>query len=116
MAKKLKYVFDIKKLRTGSDKELPQLQNFEYARIFENLFVELMSARYKEGVSGPNIKIMNRILKQLGEDSSGTISVESAELDLLKDLFLGSETIVHPKNVRIFCVYQEEIEKLVKGE
>lgn len=99
------------KLTSG---EVNFLNDHGQADLFENMLSGALSTLYPDGLTDQKQRSMKRLLTKLDKSSnSGSFDLECAELDLLKEAF--SENVgVAPKNLRIFGMYQEEVERCVE--
>ena len=114
MAVEFSFAVDTAKLKLNPIEERV-IDEQGFAPVFENILSGALQTKYQQGLTGPKLKSLNRILRKLDtvDGTASTIELESAELDLVKEAF-GEDIPVQPAQVRIFSLYQEEVERCVE--
>ena len=113
MSVKFNYAVDLEKLKL-TPIEKKTIETAGVSSVFEGLFTGLLTQKYPDGVQGSTRKSLNRVLRKLDEsENSGSVELEAAEVDLLKEVF-NTETKVPASAVRLFSLFEEEVDKLAK--
>lgn len=87
--------------------------------IFENLLTAGLTSRYPQGLTGLVRRTFARILERLdeacgSEDTNWLLDLESAEYDLVKDVFCNEQTTYHPSQTRPVSQFVQQIEEAAR--
>lgn len=111
---KFTFLIDYSKIKASEkEKEATELAGGS-AYVFENFFnAQAMRKFQPKGLEGPNLRAYTRILSKVDDSQDGTIEVEKAELDLLKEL-TSDELGTIPQQVRLWSYYRSKVEEALK--
>lgn len=108
--KQFDYSFNIEELKLNeSERKLVESSGINF--VFESVLGQALQMRYKDGVNGLIQRTYGRILSKL-DKSQGTLSLEQAEFDLIKDILTHESVKFHPSQTRLITKYLDVIEKL----
>ena len=113
MTVNFKYALDLNKDIKANDQEIEFVEKNGQGFLFESVLNMIVTKKYKDGVVGPTLRTLNNVYRKLDLDKTGSIELESSEVDLLKDLFIMTETAVVPQQVRIYSIYQQRVEDTI---
>ena len=77
--------------------------------LFENILQNVCNSIFPQGIKGPKGRAYERILKKMDHSTDGTIDLEAAEIDLLKEMIDSEESAVAPQQVRLRSYYRDRI-------
>lgn len=85
-------------------------------RIFEIILTNVCLSVEKDGLKGAQARSYNRVLEALDAAKDNTLTVDKADAEFLRAIFLSDKARVAPLQVRIFCLVQDGIEKAFRDE
>lgn len=107
--KTISYKLDIEKLKLN-EQETRFLTDVGEKVFFENTLNQGLSNKYPSGMPIAKQKIYSRLLDKLDSDCTGTLEIEEAEFDLIKEVMTSEDAKFHPGQTRLISQYLQAIE------
>lgn len=111
---KFKYEVDAEKLALSRE-ELIKVQENGQKLIFEQFITNLLGMKHKEGIKGPTVRLLDKLLDKLDEATDGTIDIGTAEAELLSGVLMDESLAIHPKQVRLISLLRKNLEAALQG-
>lgn len=111
MSYKIDLNLDWKKI--GVPSEAPIIAQGGSVLLFENIVSTCITSKYPNGLAGPKLRSYNRILNKLDSqrhEAQQSLQLETAEYELLKEIFNDETISILPGDTRLFFLYEERIQ------
>lgn len=107
--KKFTYTLNLDLLRLNEKEKVFIAESGEKS-ILENILNQGLAGKYPSGMSTDKRRIYGRLLEKMDADTSGTLEIEEAEFDLIKEAIASDEARFLPEQTRLISQYLKAID------
>ncbi len=107
---KFKYVADPIILGLKNDIEITIE---DQKKVFESFLSDLFNTKYQNSLKGTLQRRLCALFAKLDSSSDGDIDLESADVDLLKEVLINDEIGVNARQVRYLNYLRSNLEKVI---
>ena len=84
-------------------------------RIFDAVLATAVMSVHPNGLPPMMTRQYNRILNAMDLSADDTIEIDQADAEFLASILKDDKTRVPPAQVRVFCLLQDEINRVLQG-